>query len=545
MVDTGGSDRAPIDAGLAAGLPEPAAAALREWARQSANSYTLSRWYTNGRSTAVVGAVLEHRPHADARKIILKLDTARDTGHAESEYARQLHAVHETPAFAAAHLVEPVREPVRVGDGYWFTFQELASGAPTGVGLADLVVLGSLLDAVRGQAAPAPCDAETFAEVCAEIVGSVLADWAAPRRVRDLSVAEYLRLHLGDRLTPGGALHHLAAGLTGPSIEVPGEHAPLPNPFALAAGPGPDPDRRVPALVGKAHGDLHVENILVPVRPALSAAGYRLIDLSKYSSQAPLARDPVHLVLHLAARTLPELSLPERGALVEVLLDPSSRLGDLLPHWLRLLVVRVHAAAEAWAGSLVDEWRAQRPLSVLACALMFVGRRSTPDGSRDWFLRLAGRAGARYLGTAPPPGLSRAGTVHRLGGPPRVPPMLTAPAGASRDWVARLCENVRALRPLAEHRGLGARLLTLVTAATAPGDPDPVAGWDRQLDQLMWELGVDSARVSIPGGAAGRPILAERYRCPLGRCPRTASRPPSGQVPRCHLGGTEMARQLG
>src|SRR5690349_14636273 len=63
-----------------------------------------------------------------------------------------------------------------------------------------------------------------------------------------------------------------------------------------SAWDGIDSDH-VMAILGRAHGDLHPDNILLPMSPVVDASAYRLIDLSDYSPDAALTRDLVHLTL--------------------------------------------------------------------------------------------------------------------------------------------------------------------------------------------------------------------------------------------------------
>lgn len=151
----------------------------------------------------------------------------------------------------------------------------------------------------------------------------------------------------------------------------------------------------LPTFVGRAHGDLHVENILIPTAWRDASAAFQLIDLSRYTADAVLTRDPTHLVLHVLARTLVELSPNQRTATIDLLLDPDLD-GAILPQWLWLFIGQVRSAGEEWAraAGLVEQWRDQLPLSLLACALTCYGRASTREEDRGWFLRLAANAAA-------------------------------------------------------------------------------------------------------------------------------------------------------
>ncbi|BCJ75421.1 hypothetical protein CS0771_49650 [Catellatospora sp. IY07-71] len=555
--------REPVDAALRALLPPRAAEALWRFAVQSGTAFELARHYPNARSGAVVCAVREHRRHAGVRKIILKLDTVRDAARAHGEYVQQQSAVHEGGDFARRHLVQPAREPVWADGRLWFTFQELATGEATDMGLADLEVLTALLDAARTGS-----DEDALPTACAHIVRSVLGDWAAHRDTRTMDVPAFLRLHVRDRLDPGGDLHAMASARTAAALDLPDEPGPLANPLRLVTDSTMTAGRRVVAVVGKAHGDLHTENVLVPVRPVVAPDGFRLIDLMKYGSAAPLTRDPVHLVLYIVARSLAGLAPQAREALFGVVLDPATAPSGPVPGWLYRTVVGVHAAAEGCARSLIDEWREQAILSVLGNALIFVGRASTRDEDRDWFLRLAARAADAYLGrAAPAPPVSpapevtavpaRASSVvapapDRLAGAPAAEPAATAgevppvpvAAGPRRsipDWRSRLCRNLAALRTAAQDPASTARIDALAEAASA-GHAGADAAWSGELDRLMLELLHEEpgARSVLPGAPGGAPLLHERYACPGERCRRIEQRRPGGPLPTCAVTGQAM-----
>lgn len=101
---------------------------------------------------------------------------------------------------------------------------------------------------------------------------------------------------------------------------------------------------------------------------------------------------------------------------------------------------------------LIDEWRQQTLLPLSACALMYLGRPTTTPVHREWYLRLAARAAAAYLGDVD-------GT-----GPPAAR-CTTAPSAAEGGQVSLLCANLPALRAAAGPRGLGGEVESLVTRA--------------------------------------------------------------------------------
>ncbi|MCK9894142.1 toll/interleukin-1 receptor domain-containing protein [Frankia sp. AgB32] len=453
-----------LDEPLRGELDPAAAHALSAWCSQTAISLRLVRRLTGGRSAALVAAVLEDGPQG-GRQLVMKLDRAPgSTDDPEpGEYAQHARALADAPAFAGQHLTQPVHQPVSVGDGRWFAFQRVAGG-----GLRDPITLHTLLDAVlhpprpsRGSparsAGPRPLfpsprpGAAAFAEASAAITRSVLDGWAGRAQVPSMGVPDILRSQLGQRLAPGGARARAADAHRGCTITVEDEDGPLPNPFALIL----DTDRHgglaLPTFVGRAHGDLHVENVLVPASLHDVAASFQLIDLSRYRPDAVLTWDPTHLVLHVLARTLVDLSPAQRDATIDLLLDPDLD-GDLVPLWLSSFVGAVRTAGEDWArqADLVDQWRDQVPLSLLAGALACHVRASTRPQDRAWFLRLAANAAAAILDQhAPPP--AAAGT-RRTGGDQDAGQPGGAAASARSGWSAdRIADDGNAEHGNAEH----------------------------------------------------------------------------------------------
>ncbi len=400
-----------LDEPLRAELDPPAAHALAAWCSQTEISLRLARRLTGGRSAALVAAVLEQSP-GGARQLIMKLDRAPGSADEPEpgEFAQHERALRDAPDFAGRHLTRPVHQPVPIGDGRWFAFQRVAGGS-----LRDPITLHTLLDAVlhppRPSRAAAGRDAgprplfpsprpaaEDFAAASGTIIRSVLDGWVGRAQLPSMDVPDILRHQLGHRLAPGGALLRAADAHRGPTIHVEDEDDPLPNPFALVLdtdGPGL---ARLPTFIGRAHGDLHVENVLVPAALQDVAGSYRLIDLARYRADAVLTWDPTHLVLHVLARTLVDLSPSQRGATIDLLLDPDLD-GALVPLWLSSFVGAVRSACEDWAhqADLVDQWRDQVPLSVLAVALTCHARPSTREQDRGWFLRLAANAATVVL----------------------------------------------------------------------------------------------------------------------------------------------------
>jgi hypothetical protein len=383
---------------LAAGFGEPAATALAEIAEATGRVYELDRWIGNGRSRARVGIIWEtDRRAGSTRRLVLKRTAAGDPVERLAEVARQGSAYAEAPAgFARAHLARPVHEAHRVPDGGWLTLAEIA-----GDDVESFTELTVLLNAMLDGTAEPGCDAGTFARACGAVVGGVLSGWAGrPRIARErFTVERFLRTHVLDQMAPGGRLHDLSVEYSRDEIEVPGETRLLPSPFALARGTYSGRTPLIPALVGRCHGDLHCDNALVRVSPVIDGTDFRLVDLTLYEPDGPVTRDPAHFLLYILARRLDVLSVTQQSVLIDVLLAHERADTRLLPTWLEDVIREIDDASHAWlkGSGLQPEWRRQRLLSIAGCAMLFLGRTSTPREDRAWFLRLAARAAAAFL----------------------------------------------------------------------------------------------------------------------------------------------------
>jgi hypothetical protein len=371
------------DESLEDGLGDTAWRALDQWSAQHGIWHRLDKWLIDGHSGAKVAIVDRHKTrHGGSQKLVLKLDRLPDDATA-SEYSRLDQAWAASGDFAERHLARPTKELLNVGDGRWITFQELA-----GADLGQYKLLSSQLAGFLGEGGDS-CGAVPFARACRRIAHGVLHDWAGDPQVRYQTVPDHFRMMLGDRLSPGKPLASLLAGQTKSS-----------GPFALLSDDHLTAGIEVSTIVGRSHGDLHVENVLVQVAPNFKPGRYYLVDLAKYEEEGPLARDPIHFLLHLINRTLPVLSAPQSEAAIEMLVDPASDRTNYLPGWLSLVVTEVYKAGDEWIRSsgFGPDWRKQRLLALVACAFMIHVRRSTRPEDKEWFLRLAERATDAFLG---------------------------------------------------------------------------------------------------------------------------------------------------
>jgi hypothetical protein len=110
-------------------------------------------------------------------------------------------------------------------------------------------------------------------------------------------------------------------------------------------------------LVGKAHGDLSGRNILIPSISTVQPSNFELIDYDHYTEDAPLARDPMHLLVTLVILAGSSLVVGV-AAMVHVHYD------DLAFLFVNAIADAVLAPARAPES---DERRLQRRTDTLGC----------------------------------------------------------------------------------------------------------------------------------------------------------------------------------
>jgi hypothetical protein len=142
----------------------------------------------------------------------------------------------------------------------------------------------------------------------------------------------------------------------------------------------------------------------VPIAPKVRAKEYRLIDFDRYETEAPLVRDPMHLLVALAVDVIPayEPTSSIRRELIKVIVDPHTKNTSIETESFRQISAAIHDGSADWAvkDGFGDRWRAQNLLALVAAALMHVGRdlptrHSAAD--REWCFELAATATGTYL----------------------------------------------------------------------------------------------------------------------------------------------------
>ena len=365
-------------------------AALIKWQDEFATSIVFDRWLVSGLSGAQVASVaLSGR--VGPRRVVMKVcPPGQTTGR---EPARHEQALKDAPPkFAERHLVRQPVQPVKAKGGWSVMFQEIAGGSMRGV---------RALSALRDRQLPG---------LAAAVVSSVLADWNPAPSIVSKTPADFLAEHLGGRLAEGGPFDNLLGELSyTPSSDGSAHprwvrtslHQTLPNIAAWVRDGDWSPvgGQHILALYGKAHGDLHQDNILLPVGAQPEVSKYRLIDLSAYSAEAPLSRDPGHLLLSCVITEVSEMTELQRQAVAGFLIDPTMEApAQLQVSGVCDIANDIAEAGEGFArrADMLDDWQDTQVLSLAGNALLFAMRPLDP-AVRSWSYQLGCAALGRFL----------------------------------------------------------------------------------------------------------------------------------------------------
>jgi hypothetical protein len=531
-----------------------AAPALRVWGAARGLSWVLDRRLTEGRSGATTAFVFERDgyaarggAHAVGQKLLLKVDTYPDEELAESEFARHRAALSDAPDFGRLHLADlapPGHDLVPVGDGRWIMFQRIAVDPAEEGDVHDLDVLSKALAAVTagrpvhatGESTenPVSCSPEMFVDFSVRLVHTVLHQWATHPDVERVGTDRYLLDHLKRRLDEGQPLRAIADRLEHDWLVIGDDRQAVPNPFVLLRD-GTQGAR----LVGRAHGDLHTGNVVVPVAALAEDASFRLVDLAKYDPRAPLARDPAGFVLYVVTRVLRYLADSDQEAVSRLLTCPDGERAEWAaraPDWLAAFIEGVRRETERWARGFIQvaDWTPQWRLSLVGGALVLMGRVTTRAVDRMWLLRMAGRMTATHLG------------MERL--PPRADwtavelELLAVAAGRpesqAETWREWFCEYL----PRLAGKAPGERFTDLLDSLRRSA----LGGEDRRADFLELVRRVDGTSPVARGGGEAENSVDEVFTCPLAkkRCGRVVRPRPVDDEPRCALHQTRMRHEF-
>ncbi|MEV4515773.1 hypothetical protein AB0K00_43320 [Dactylosporangium sp. NPDC049525] len=347
-------------------------------------------------SGGLSGAILvpvRVRDRGQVRNAILKYCPADADGPNREPGAHDRALAVSPEPFRSDHLVELLFDPIVLQNGGSLMFQRIASGS-----LDDHTTLRAW------GAAP------ELGAACRAVVASVLGGWNAPGPhaqvdVTSVKPGEHLERLLGYRLRPTHRLQQwlerepaiwAAKGLR---LAHPKIDEALVNPIAVLHSHPMVEHLRVPLTTGLTHGDLHVDNVIVPQSSTAGGVeAFRLIDLTTFESDGPLARDPLHLLLSVVNLYLPTLTPPVRRKLIDALVDGEPSVG--VPPVLLGAIDGVRRGGLDWYGpdDRGDDWRVERLLALTACALMFVPRDHGSDADAPWwYFKLAACAITRYL----------------------------------------------------------------------------------------------------------------------------------------------------
>lgn len=368
-------------------LPNEIVSELEEWLDDEPFSLHHQEWFTEGRTSGPVARVMRTTPYRgdsadDSEQVVLKFFDA----HGPERVANIRQAWRVSDNFHA-HLAEPEDQVIRLKD-WRAVFMRVAGGN---------------LDTVR-PLGERRTDYAEFPGYCETIVRAVVRKWnrnRLPREPRTVSAV------VNDIM--GGRRQDAESWARSASLAVDDkQHAvvranwpePLRNPFTLVAGE--TGDRTIKALFfGTAHGDLSGRNIFVPTKPSVSAKSFVLIDYDRFSERAPLARDPMHLLVALVLDEFNDIASKWRVDLARVLVDPDTRgIPPQIEH-IRKLSAAIHMAsapkaAKGWGW----EWTRQCLLSLAGVGLVHLGRKlhvRDQDAAKEWCFHLAAMAGDAYI----------------------------------------------------------------------------------------------------------------------------------------------------
>jgi tetratricopeptide (TPR) repeat protein len=430
-------------------------------------------------------------------------------------------ALQEAPAeFRQRHLTDIAFPPVACPGDILVIGQSMVAGIPLGI-----------------------VELDRLADACRTIWGEMLIGWTGDGYdSRQSTLAKLLKCELGDSFGTDGWLRDWARdqGLLAPtSLRLPGEKTPLPNPWRLFDENTPAAQESIDYLVGRTHGDLHGDNVLVPEhKGTVHPAEFRLIDLATYDAKAPLSRDLATLLISLCWREI-GASTPDSQATFLAYLEsdrPDEGLADGMQGKVRKIIDALREPALQFVieqGWDPEEWPRQLKVSLLAQAMLHSAYTTGTPDARRWCARLAGRLTRDLLGlVGPPAGPSKtfdAGAVLRTAGPVTMQTNGGSPRRGSA-FVDRTSQRSRLRAALDDQTtsvivvsgpaGIGkTALVREVLAASGWADPDDESSAVRWHDATPYgEIGVTTLIEDIepPGsGQAAGPFARARLEIAL------------------------------
>ncbi|MFD5823862.1 AAA family ATPase [Lentzea sp. NPDC060358] len=357
--------------------------ALKDWVSHQEFDLYHEGWFSGGRSGEPVGRAM-CRYNDDTRQVVVKFFKqdcpARITN---------LHIARRQAGSFKRHLAKTERLTIPLCGDWQAVFMVLAGGT-----LRAMRPLVELVD--REEIAPDDIGA---------IIKSIVGGWnegkapSEPRSVK--TVLGGILRHRESSAKKWAQSRGISLKRTSELINcnVTDVDCYLHNPFDLLTGDASQ--RQIDHFfIGKAHGDLNGRNILVPLSPTVDANSYALIDYDRYSPEAPLARDPMHLLVALALHEFESLKQPLWRGLAEVLVNPDRAQVSSKLQLFRQISQAVHKMSLPSEKGLTDKWSEQCLLSLVGAGLLHLGRdldRNDEDEVKEWCLYLAALATQTYM----------------------------------------------------------------------------------------------------------------------------------------------------
>ncbi|MFJ6070188.1 AAA family ATPase [Streptomyces sp. NPDC093065] len=437
---------------------------------------------------------------------VIKLCPSASLKH-RREHHRHLAALREAPeAFRSQHLAEVAFPAARCLQNGFVVGQFLVPGVPLGtIGLDQL------------------------ADACETIWCKMLLAWTGDAYDSEqLPVGKLLTSELGDSFKRDGWLYEWARDrglLTPDHLRLPGEREPLPNPWRLFTEDTPATLSTISCLVGRTHGDLHGDNVLVP-KPdgSVDANRFCLIDLATYDPRAPLSRDLATLLISLCWREIGESSEDSQSRFLTYLErdERDKHLDDGMPGNVRKIIDALRGPALRFVIDKhgdPEQWHRQLMVSLLAQAMLHSAYSNGTPEARRWCARLAGRL-TRILLRPGAPSASRAelfdagadlgstGTVttRTTGRRPRGTSAFVNRTGPRSHLRAALEDRTTSIIVVSGPAGIGkTALVREVLADLGRADPDVESSAVRWHDATPYgELGVAALIKDIEPPGSGR-----------------------------------------
>lgn len=481
-------------------LPRDIVEALEEWARGTGISLHMRGWFNEGRSGEPVARTVREHDAGGADQRVLKFFKPGGEPRVANIQQAVLDADH-TYRDRIAH-VEPDVLQLRAWKA---VFLRIAQGR-----LVQMKPLNALFDE------------DEFPDYCSTVVRSVLQDWNQNRVSRRTeSVAQVLTEIMGRRRSEVLSWGRRSGLLDAPrSLALKGWKDKLTNPFLLVTGA--EQDQTVEDLLtGKAHGDLSGRNVLIPVIPeAISPEAYVLIDCDRYSDQAPLARDPMHLLVALILDKFDSFG-DRQSDVAKVLVDPNAPRTPRSLEPVRALSAAIHQARSLQIGeSWGSEWDRQCLLSLVGVGLVHLGRdlrTNNPEHAKEWCFYLAALAADAYLRTHSARSQATPAAIPTVIGRDHLPPLVDRHGERRKLWT-RLASGSGGVVMLRGTRGVGKTALvkdvlsglSTETAEWAPSrvhalELNPVASLDvNVLADYVAGANDEPARRWFPGSSLVR-----------------------------------------